>query len=291
VRSRTHFTIRSVSLISQFHRVIALESEPEFAQSLTIPQAIANLAQVEDPSLRYYAAWWLGKFRVREPEAIALLVEALSDETDRSNDGGFPLRRNAAKALGKVGDASVVPGLLGCLDCEDYYVRESATIALMELDDDRAIPPLLKLLDGGLAAAIRVPGKPHLVQPYDAIIEALGGLGAKQAIEPIKPFLDHDVERVRYASARALYQLTKDVGYGELLVEALDAPDLQMRRSALMDIGAVGYLPGAKAIAQTLAENSLKLIALRGVAETQLQRQPGLSPEIIQVMDLMDGLL
>jgi phycocyanobilin lyase subunit alpha len=32
--------------------------------------AIAHLQQTEDLSLRYYAAWWLGKFRIREQMAI-----------------------------------------------------------------------------------------------------------------------------------------------------------------------------------------------------------------------------
>lgn len=283
-----------------------VESVPDHSQSLTLSQAIANLRQVEDPSLRYYAAWWFGKFRVREPEAIELLLIALVDETDRGGDGGYPLRRNAAKALGKVGDRAVVPALLACLDCEDYYVRESAAIALAEIglhygkadQDNRAVLPLLKLLDGGLATALRVPGKPHLTQPYDAVIEALGDLGASDAIAAIEPFLHHEVEKVGYAAARALYQLTQESRYGEILVAALNGPDLQMRRSALMDIGAVGYLPGASAIANTLAENSLKLISLKGVVETELTRQPAassssivLSPEIITVFDLMDGLL
>lgn len=68
--------------------------------SLTVESAIANLKQREDTGARYYAAWWLGRFRVKEPEAIATLIEALEDETDRTPDGGYPLRRNAATALG-----------------------------------------------------------------------------------------------------------------------------------------------------------------------------------------------
>jgi phycocyanobilin lyase alpha subunit len=68
-------------------------------ESLTIEQAIANLRQTADPSLRYYAAWWLGRFRVNHPQAIEALVIALTDEADRAPDGGFPLRRNAARAL------------------------------------------------------------------------------------------------------------------------------------------------------------------------------------------------
>jgi phycocyanobilin lyase alpha subunit len=262
--------------------------------SLTIEGAIANLKQREDLGARYYAAWWLGRFRVREPEAIATLIEALEDETDRTPDGGYPLRRNAATALGKLGDRQAILPLIQCLECEDYYVRESAAQALEMLGDPSAIHPLIKLLDGGIQAAVQYPGKPHLVQPYEAIIEALGTLQATDAIAQIEPFLEHFVEKVQYAAARAMYQLTGKAIYGERLANALQQDDLQLRRSALMDLGAIGYLPAAVAIADTLAENSLKLISLKGLLETHLQARPTesvLSDESIQVMMLMDKLL
>lgn len=263
------------------------------AESLTLEEAIAHLKQTEDPDLRYYAAWWLGRFRVNQPEVVTLLIEALSDQQNRSPDGGYPLRRNAARALGKLEDQRAVQPLLDCLSCEDYYVRAAAIESLGELRDERAIAPILSLLEGGVEAATMMPNKPHLRQPYDAVLEALGLLGADQAIAQIRPFLTHFSEKVQYAAARSLFQLTGEAQFGEVLVQALAAPDLQLRRAALMDIGAVGYMPGAEAIANTLAENSLKLIALKGLVETYLiarEHQP-LSLEVIQAMDLMDGLL
>ncbi len=274
------------------------------AESLTLEQAIANLQQTEDPDLRYYAAWWLGRFRVDLPEVIDLLIAALSDEDNRSPDGGYPLRRNAARALGKLGDRKAVPPLLLCLDCEDYYVRGAASESLGELGDLSAVRPLMALLNGGVEAATMLPGKPHLCQPYDLILEALGSLRATEAVPLIEPFLEHFMEKVQYAAARSLYQLTGQAQYGERLVQALEAPDLQLRRAALMDIGAVGYMPGATAIAKTLAENSLKLIAMKGLLETHLTQigtnptrdgQPqgaiALSEADIRAMDLMDSLL
>jgi phycocyanobilin lyase alpha subunit len=264
-------------------------------ESLTLEQAIANLRH-EDLSLRYYAAWWVGRFRVREPEVISGLIDLLQEEGDRTEEGGFPLRRNAARALGKLGDLQAVPGLIECLNCSDYYVREAAAQALGMLGDKGAIAPLMKLLDGGMAAAVQVEGKPHLTQPYSAIIEALGSLKATEAIEPIKPFLEHSVERVKNSAARAMFQLTGDRYYGDRLAEALKAPNLQLRRSALMDLGDIGYLPAAEAISETLAENSLKLIALKGLLEHHLEvpepeQPPSLSEETIRVMKLMDSLL
>jgi phycocyanobilin lyase subunit alpha len=153
---------------------------------------------------------------------------------------------------------------------------------------------LIALLEGGIEAAQQFPGKPHLVQPYEAIIEALGTLEAKEAIAQIEPFLEHFVEKVQFAAARSLYQLTGNAAYGDRLARALERDDLQLRRSALMDLGAIGYLPAANAIALTLAENSLKLISLKGLLETHLKKHPketSLSQESIEVMALMDKLL
>lgn len=263
---------------------------------LTLEQALVNLQQTQDLGLRYYAAWWLGRMRICTTAAVEGLLIALEDASDRSPDGGFPLRRNAAKALGKLGDVKAVPALVRCLSCEDYYVRESAAQALELLADSACIPDLLQLLEGGVEAALSVPGKPHLVQPYNAILEALGTLGDVALVSVIEPFLQHDTPQVRNAAARALYQLTGQPHYAEQLVEVLRGEDLQLRRSALIDLGAIGYLPAAEVIANTLAENSMKLIALKGILEYQLKTDDDesalpLSEATQNVMALMDSLL
>ena len=274
-------------------------SDPPGSEPLTVEMAIANLHH-EDLSLRYYAAWWLGKFRVNEPAAVEALIAALEDEADRTELGGYPLRRNAARALGKLGDRRAVPGLIHCLECSDFYVREAAAQSLGMLGDLSCVPALMKLLDGGVAAAMRVPGRPHLEQPSEAVMEALGTLQATQATALIQPFLEHPVARVQYAADRAMYQLTKEPVYGERLVQALQESDLQLRRVILSDLGAIGYLPAAEAIASAATENSFKLIALKGLLE---QVQTGnassvdpedprsLSRDAIRVMTLMDALL
>jgi len=271
------------------------ENSEQAPRQLTVEIAIADLEQTEDTSKRYYAAWWLGNQQVTEERAIAVLIAALEDELDRSPDGGYPLRRNAAKALGKLGDLRAVEPLIVCLACEDHYVREAAAQALEELRDRRAIVPLLKLLDGGVAAAVRVEGKPYLTQPYDAILEALGAIGATEAIGQIRPFCQHETPRVQYSAYRALYQLTGEPQYAEFLVQALQGRELQLRRSALMDLGAIGYYPAAPAITATLAENSLKLISLKGILERVVSDRddtPGrLSEDAIATLDLMDSLL
>ena len=268
------------------------EHSAENAPPLTEQQAIVNL-QCSDLSLRYYAAWWLGKFRVNSTEAVDALILALEDEADRTELDGYPLRRNAARALGKLNDNRAVPGLIKCLECSDFYVREAAAQSLEMLGDARATPALLKLLDGGVAAAVQVPGRPHLIQPYEAVLEALGAIGATVAIDVIQPFLEHSVIKVQCAAARAMYQLTSKPDYGERLVQVLQNGDLKLRRMALSDLGAVGYMAAADKIAIASVENSFKLIALKGLLEHQLQDRDTsiLNDNTIKLMQIMDSLL
>jgi len=263
-------------------------------KSLSVEQILANL-QGGDKGQRYYAAWWLGKFRVKTPEAITALIDALEDEDNRTESGGYPLRRNAARALGKLGDSKAVQPLIVCLDCPDFYVREAAAQSLGMLGDTSSIPKLMTLLEGGLAKAKPIEGVPHLAQPYNATIEALGTLDAKEAISLIEPFLEHPNQLEQYAAARAMYQLTGKSIYGDRLIQALGGEQLQLRRAALSDLGAIGYLPAAEPIAETLAENSLKLISLKGILEHQIKNHSSESESIsevaIKIMNLMDGLL
>lgn len=270
----------------------AEEHTTENAPPLTPEQAIINL-QCSDLSLRYYAAWWLGKFRVNSPEVVDALIAGLEDEADRTELGGYPLRRNAARALGKLSDNRAVPGLIKCLECSDFYVREAAAQSLEMLGDARAIPALLQLLEGGVAAAVQVPGRPHLIQPYEAILEALGTIGTTEIINIIQPFLEHPVIRVQCAAARAMYQLTSEPEYGERLVKVLQNGDLKLRRMALSDLGAVGYMEAADTIAIASVENSFKLIALKGLLEHQLQDEDALilNDNAIKLMQIMDSLL
>lgn len=261
-------------------------------ESLTVEQAIANLESA-DLGLRFYAAWWLGRFRICEAAAVTGLIKALEDEADRTPEGGYPLRRNAARALGKLGDRQAVSPLITCLDCSDFYVREAAAQSLEMLGDPVCIPVLIRLLAVGLQGEQLISKQPDLSQPYDAILEALGTLRATEFTPLVKPFLEHPIELVQYAAARAMYQLTQEPVYGERLVQALAGDKLQLRRAVLADLGAIGYLPAADAIAETLAENSLKLISLKGLLEYQVNHTATstLSAGAIKVMNLMDSLL
>jgi phycocyanobilin lyase alpha subunit len=125
-------------------------------------------------------------------------------------------------------------------------------------------------------------------EPCDALLEALGDIGISNdaVLTTLKSFLHHERPVVRSSACRALLQLTDDPQWGEAMVELLQHDQLQVRRAALMDLGATGWRPALTAISNTLAENSLKLIALRGIAETAVDKAVDEA-----VLDAMDALL
>jgi HEAT repeat protein len=234
-----------------------------------------------DSSARYYAAWYLG--HLKSPESLDILVWALQDDQDRTELGGYPLRRRAAEALGRIGDPRAVLPLLEALNCSDIYVRDSAVWALGELADLRAVSPLLTLLQA------------ETEQPYESLIESLGKLVQKVRSEPsldnasllaeiestIREYLSHRSERVRCAAARTLYVFTSEDQYGQLIMGSLKHPDVHVRRGAAFDLAEIAYFPAAEAIAQADLTNNLKVHTLK--------RMVDLSPDMDT--DALEGVL
>ena len=238
-------------------------------------EALERLRQSDDPSMQYYGAWWLGRNRSQHPEAVPLLIAALKQRRPRDVGAGVEenaVARNAARALGKLAPAAhaAVPELLAALDDADDGLREAAARALGDLGAAEAVEPICARLAGGPAVAgARQTSCPRLVEPCEALLEALGDIGVAEpaVLAVIEPFTAHEWPLIRSAAARALLQLSGDARWAEPLLALLGDGQLQVRRAALMDLGAAGWRPAVDAISATLAENSLKLIALRGLVE------------------------
>ena len=274
-------------------------------------QALDWLRQLEDPGQRYYAAWWLGRMRSHHPEAVPLLIQALAErgpcpDPASGIDEPNPIARNAARALGKLADSQATDPLLEALESSDDGLREAAARSLGQLGATKARRPMLRrLAPGPLVAGAPRPGTSRLMEPCEALLEALGALGWQEedgsAITDREPLLavvrayaDHERPLIRSAACRSLLQLTQEDGWGEQLVHLLQHNELQVRRAALLDLGATGWRLAGTAIARTLAENSLKLIALRGLVENspaRNQASPSPSPEEVELLLAMDDLL
>ncbi|KAF6000755.1 hypothetical protein F1559_003018 [Cyanidiococcus yangmingshanensis] len=101
------------------------------ARPRSIPEAIANLSH-PDEGYRYYAVWWLSRFRVRE--ATSALINVLRHSRDRTSLGGYPLRRRAALALGNIGALEALEALEEALDgSADWHVRHRAAEAIAKI--------------------------------------------------------------------------------------------------------------------------------------------------------------
>jgi phycocyanobilin lyase subunit alpha len=239
--------------------------------SLSVENAVAQL-QDADISKRYYAAWCLGS--MQDPKSIDALVIALKDECDRTNLGGYPLRRKAAEALGRIGDRRAVPALIQALECEDLFLRETAAWALSRIGDPSASTALLALLAS------------DQTQPYEVLIETLGDLRTTEAVPFIRPFLNDASERLRCAAARALFQLTGDLTCIDLLLTTLHSSDINMRRAALFDLAETGHLPIVSAIATAEVTANLKLFALKQLVDSAPE-----DASLDSVLKVIDDLL
>jgi hypothetical protein len=72
------------------------------------------------------ALGWLAKTEKERDEAVPALIEALKDD-------GVEVRRNAAAALGRIGDPRAREGLQAALQDQDEWVREVVADALTKL--------------------------------------------------------------------------------------------------------------------------------------------------------------
>ena len=269
------------------------DSTPE-GTPISEEEALGRLRQTSDPSQQYYGAWWLGRMRSQHPEAVPLLQGALRLRRPRDTGAGVEenaVARNAARALGKLAPAArcAIPDLLATLEDPDDGLREAAARALGELQAPEAVDALCRRLSSGPeVAGGQRSDSPRLVEPCEALLEALGDIGVAtpEVLAVVEPFTTHSRPIIRSAAARTLLQLSGDARWSGVLVELLDHPQLQVRRAALMDLGAVGWRPALEPIGRTLAENSLKLMALRGLVE-----QGNGDPGIPQLLACMDSLL
>ncbi len=127
-RSEVRYKIASaLDKVSPAVKVVA----PELIQRL-----IDSLRQDSSSSVRYSVASALGKIGAGARAAVPALIETL--QHDRSEAP----RREAAKALGLIGDANAVPALQAALADKEQDVRKAAAAALGQLGPALTVPPL-----------------------------------------------------------------------------------------------------------------------------------------------------
>jgi hypothetical protein len=113
-------------------------------------------------------------------------------------DSDWQVRRQAALALGEIGDRRAVEPLGRALQDECTAVREAAAQALGALGDARAVSELVRILHKDESDKI------VLFHDRRDAAQALANLGIPQALEPLAEALHHSRASVRTAASRAL---------------------------------------------------------------------------------------
>jgi HEAT repeat protein len=202
--------------------------------------------------------------KLKEKRDVNGLVRALGYRQD------WAVRRDAAEALGEVGDARVVNALIAALkDNVDYFpdrtnkIRSAAVKALGRIGDVSAIPPLIAALKdphfggGGFSEALALIGSPAIPalvgllkegdrgmnqSLHEVAVRALGLIGAP-AVEPLIALLkSSDKLPELYWTGNALAAIGKPAVAA--LVAALQEDNPYIREAAADALEKLGWQPG-----------------------------------------------
>ena len=206
----------------------------------------------EDSGIRYHSAWWLGKHRIKS--AVPKLVQCLNDERDRTAAGGYPLRRQAARSLGMIGDSSCIPALLQTLQTKDVQLHEATLRALIAINNNDCIGPLITYLD-----------RQDINKPIEALIETLTTFKACHVRDKIEPFLDSDSERIASSAASFFFICTGEASYLENVITLLDHNNRFIRQAAAFDLARIATISSADAILEANIPNNIKMFAIKAI--------------------------
>ncbi len=246
---------------------LVLENTPGYGQSVTATRN--RLGEAE-----YEKAWQAGH-AMRLDDAIAYCVrcfelsivptDAAASRPNRRNgpvtSETKPLEeliadlgkddataRDAALALGRMGDANAVDPLIQALQHASPAVREGAATALGQMRDPRAIQPLI--------AALADPGDPsqeNRWNPADLAADALISFG-ERAVEPVVEALRHPDPTVRCQAVSVLMELPA-VQAVDMFIAMLRDSDPGVRWMAAHALGPLGDVRAVPALEHVAYED------------------------------------
>ena len=181
-------------------------------------QGLTKALKDKDWSVRREAAAALGD--IGDARAVEPLIQALKYEKKSPR-----LVTTAAWALSKIGAPTVDP-LIQALEDKSKNVRLAAVWALGEIKDSRAVGPLTRMVE---------PLVQTLESKYSSVRGAAGGtlkkIRGSKAVGPLTQALKYTDWDVRLAAVGALKQI-RDSKAVEPLIQALKGKDWDTRWSA-----------------------------------------------------------
>jgi HEAT repeat protein len=155
-----------------------------------------------------------------DESAVELFIAIMQDEDSDSN-----VRQTAAWALGELDDHRAIEPLIAALQDRDSNIRLRASEALGLLGNSCAVEPLNALLRKETEGNVR-----------QVITQALGNLG-EPAVEPLIATLKDEEGYVRQTAAQALIEIGEPSV--EPLIATLQDEDSYVRQVAVSTLGAI----------------------------------------------------
>nr|WP_319374246.1 HEAT repeat domain-containing protein [uncultured Methanobacterium sp.] len=167
--------------------------------------------------------------KVGDERAVPALIEALRYKSWHSDYIILSsVRENSAEALGKIGDTRAIPALIDSMkDDPDEEVRLKATWALGELGDQEAVDALITALEDKNWGVRRTAAN------------ALGMIGDDRAVPYLIKALEDNDWHVRKYAAVSLGKM-QDKRAIPVLLEAMDDEDADVRWKAMLALGKLG---------------------------------------------------
>ncbi len=229
---------------------------------ITLPAAAQQPAPSTDETLVGQLAALLAAADARRLDA-STIRDALANPNPA-------VRRQAALAAGRIGDAAAVDLLAPVLGDTTPAVRAAAAFALGLLKDPRALPALLQLVRATPAAD---QGSPE-VEAVTAIAKTGGDEGARALLEIIatgSPGAPPPAPPIVAAALLESWRLGARAPVTELVAFA-ESPDVGARWRALYALGRLRTPRGAARLVAALAdgEPAIRAVAARGVTKALL---------------------
>lgn len=206
--------------------------------------------------------------------------EILPDINPLLKDKNKNIRRSGAQVLGVIGSPRALDPLIGALKDPDHEVRAAAAQALGKIPDKRSVPPLVSAVNDksqevkqeAAFALVSLSGKTiaylnMLLRSEDpkerqGAVTALSHMGDEKSLSLVKAALQDADAEIRIHAAQGLAAFGQKGG--DLLISALNDPDMNVRRAAVISLGEIQYFRAARPVLKLL-NTELKADVLRAL--------------------------
>lgn len=237
----------------------------EYAAS-DVLSAISAALYDESPHVSKTAAWTLSEYGT---DAIPALLQALKKRNEIAEPSVI------LRALGEIGDPSVIPAVIECLESDEKYLQYAAVQVITQIPDERALEPMLKLI-GTVPEDVK-----------DIIATALGSIGSPEGIPALTLMLYSNKYGTRFSSAVALGRIGNDIA-AQALVEASHDAGGEIRRTAAEGLGLFSTEQAFKRLTE-LTQDSFprtRAAAVKALARIDAKRA---QPVLLKMLDDPDS--